>query len=143
MKRYTQLTNRPGQGVEKLLGELELEVMRVVWAQEAVTVRAVLEALAEKRPLAYTTVMTIMSRLAEKGLLAIEKQGKIYHYRATQTLEDFKAQAVGRVVQSLITDFGGAIAVNQFVEQLSAVDPDQLQRLAEMVRLAQEEEHGA
>ncbi len=64
-------------------------------------------------------------------------------YRATQTPAAFKALAVGRVVQTLLTDFGGEIAIRQFVEQLSAVDPDQLQQLAELVKLAQEQEHGA
>ncbi len=142
-KNYTQFANRAGRGVEKLLGELELEVMRVVWARPAVTVRDVLDALSKTRSLAYTTVMTIMSRLVDKGLLAIEKQGKTYLYRAAQTAEEFKVRAVGRVVQALIADFGGEIAISQFVEHLSAVDPDQLQQLAEMVKLAQEEENGA
>lgn len=139
-------SNQPDQsdqGVEKLLGELELAIMRIIWARDTVTVRDVLDALTQTRPLAYTTVMTIMGRLADKGLLATEKRGKTYQYRAAQTPEAFKAQAVGRVVQALLTDFGGEIAISQFVEQLSAVDPDQLQQLAEMVKLAQEQEHGA
>lgn len=131
------------QGVEKLLGELELAIMRIVWARDTVTVRDVLDALTETRPLAYTTVMTIMSRLADKGLLVTTKQGKTYQYRATQTPEAFKALAVGRVVQTLLTDFGGEIAIRQFVEQLAAADPTQLQRLAEMVKLAQEDNDDA
>lgn len=138
-----QFTERTDKGIEKLLGELELAIMRVVWARETITVRDVLNALAGTRPLAYTTVMTIMGRLADKGLLTIEKQGKTYHYRAAQTPEAFKAQAVGRVVQALLSDFGGDVAISQFVEQLSAVDPDQLQQLAAIVKLAQEQEHGA
>ena len=139
-KRYTRFTDRSDQGVEKLLGELELEVMRVVWERGIVTVRHVLDTLTETRPLAYTTIMTVMTRLADKGLLAVDKQSKSYRYRAVQTREGFEAQAVGRVVQSLINDFGGEIAINQFVEKLSAVDPDQLARLADMVRLAREEQ---
>lgn len=142
-KNYTQLPNRSGEGIEKLLGELELEVMRVVWARPTVTVRDVLDTLSATRPLAYTTVMTVMSRLVDKGLLATEKQGKTYLYRAAQTAEEFKAQAVGRVVQSLLANFGGEMAISQFVEQLSAIDPDQLQQLAAMVKLAQEQDHGA
>lgn len=132
-----------GKGVEKLLGELELAIMRIVWARDTVTVRDVLDALTQTRPLAYTTVMTIMSRLADKGLLTTTKQGKTYQYRAALTPEAFKAQAVGRAVQSLLIDFGGELAISQFVEQLSAVDSGQLQQLAEMVKLAQEQEHGA
>lgn len=142
-KRYRQLTNHAVQGAEKLLGELELDVMRVVWESGSMTVRDVLEALAETRPLAYTTVMTIMGRLADKGLLVVDKQGKAYRYRPVYSREEFEAQAVSRVVQSLINDFGGEIAISQFVEQLSAVDPEQLARLAELAQQAQEEQVGA
>ncbi|MCI0395751.1 MAG: BlaI/MecI/CopY family transcriptional regulator [Chloroflexi bacterium] len=137
-RRYSRLTGRSGKGVEKILGELELAVMGVAWEHESVTVRDVLNVLSGIRPLAYTTVMTIMGRLAEKGLLVADKQGKTYRYRAALTREALEAQAVGRVVESLLADFGGEIAVNQFVEKLSTVNPEQLERLAELARLAQE-----
>jgi predicted transcriptional regulator len=138
VRKYMQLSKRSGQGVEKLLGELELEVMRVIWVRKTVTVRDVLGTLATKRPLAYTTVMTIMGRLAEKGLLAVDRQSKTHFYRAVYTQEEFEAQAAGKAVDSLIADFGSEPAIRQFVERLSAVDPDQLQQLAEMARQAQE-----
>lgn len=117
--------------------------MRVVWERGRVTVRDVLEALEPTRPLAYTTVMTVMSRLAEKGLLHTEKQGKTYFYRATFTEQELEVQAVGRMVQSLIADFGGEVAISQFVEKLSAVDPDKLARLAELAQQAREEQDEA
>lgn len=141
--RYSQLVNRSGKGVEKLLGELELDVMRVVWERGQVTVREVLNALTTKRPLAYTTILTIMSRLAEKRLLLTDKEGKTYHYYAAFTEKELAAQAVGRMVQLLLTDFGGEVAISQFVEQLSAVSPEQLTRLAELARQAQEEQDEA
>jgi predicted transcriptional regulator len=137
---YARLTNRSGKGAEKLLGELELAVMDVIWERGIITVREVLEALMETRPLAYTTVMTVMSRLADKGLLVADKQGKTYHYRPAQSRAEFEAQTVGQVVQSLIRDFGGEIAISQFVEQLSAADPEQLARLAALAQLTQEEQ---
>lgn len=139
--RYHRFTRRSGTGAAKVLGELELAVMEVVWAQQPVTVRDVLETLNEERELAYTTVMTVMSRLAEKGLLVANKEGRAYRYRPALTAEELEEQAVGRVVQSLVNDFGSDIAVSQFVETLSAVDPDQLARLAELARLAQEEQN--
>jgi predicted transcriptional regulator len=132
------MLRRLGQGAEKLLGELELHVMEVVWNRQRVTVRDVLEALVATRPLAYTTVMTVMNRLAEKGLLVADKEGKAYHYHPAFTREELEAQAVGRVVQSLLVDFGSELAMSQFVAKLSAVDPDQLARLAEMAQKAQE-----
>ena len=135
----SKISHRSGKGAEKLLGELELAIMRVAWSRKIVTVRDVLDILKKKRPLAYTTVMTVMGRLADKGLLIAEKEGKTYRYRAAYTKEEFEAQTAGRVVQSLIDDFGGETAINQFVKQLSESDPERLARLAELARLAQDE----
>lgn len=135
---YSKITQRPGKGAEKLLGELELAIMRIAWGRKSVTVRDVVAVLNKKRPLAYTTVMTVMGRLAEKGLLVAEKSGKTYLYRAAHTREQFEAQAAGRVVQSLITDFGGEVALNQFVKELAATNPGQLARLAELAQQARE-----
>lgn len=142
-KRHDPASRRLGRGIEKLLGELELEIMRVVWERHPVTVREVLEALTARRPRAYTTVMTVMGRLVAKGLLAAEKQGKSYHYRPVATPAEFESHAAGQVVQSLLADFGSDLAVSQFVEGLTAVDPEQLARLAAMARLAEEEHHEA
>lgn len=125
---HTRLTDRSGKGAEKLLGELELAGDACHLGAGAITVRDVLEKLIETRPLAYTTVMTVMSRLADKGLLVADKQGKTYHYRPAYSREEFEVQAASQVVQSLITDFGGEIAISQFVEQLSAANPEQLAR---------------
>jgi len=130
----------PGQAAEKLLGELELAIMRVAWGRPSVTVRDVLNTLTKKRALAYTTVMTVMGRLAEKGLLVAEKRGKTHHYRAALTREEFEAQAAGKVISSLLADFGGEIALRQFVEKLADTNPDQLARLAELAQQAQEEQ---
>lgn len=127
------------KGAETLLGELELAIMRVAWGRAEVTVRDVLEVLKKKRSLAYTTVMTVMSRLAEKGLLLAEKRGKTHYYRATQSRAEFEAQAAGEAIQTLLKDFGSEIALAQFVKQVFATNPDQLTRLADLARQAGEE----
>ena len=139
-KPYSKSTRRPGKGAEKLLGELELAIMRVVWSRDAVTVREVLDFIHKKRPLAYTTVMTVMSRLAEKGLLVAEKHGRSYLYRAAYSREAFEAHAAAQVVHSLINDFGGELALRQFVKELAETNPDQLARLAKLAQLAEEEQ---
>ncbi len=72
-------------GVEKVLGPLEAEVLREVWAvDEPVTVRQLVERLNDGRSkeLAYTTVMTVMSRLEQKGVLRRRREGRGYLYEA-------------------------------------------------------------
>jgi BlaI family penicillinase repressor len=62
----------------------ELEIMKVVWDRETVTVRDVYEALLEKRKVAYTTVMTMMNILEQKGHLEKSQEDRAYLYRSTK-----------------------------------------------------------
>lgn len=66
------------------LTEQELEIMKVVWDCDQVTVRDVYEALLGKRKVAYTTVMTMMNILEQKGHLAKTQEDRAYVYRPTK-----------------------------------------------------------
>lgn len=95
--------DRPG--IRKVLGDLEAEVMEVVWARPsglATTVRGVFEALFRRRQIAYTTVMTTMARLARKNILRVRKQGAAYAYFPTLTHDEFVSRVVGRVLADLV-----------------------------------------
>ena len=73
-------------------GDLESAVMEHVWSSdEPITVRRVMEALAVDRPLAYTTVQTVMDRLARKGLLLRRPEGKANVYLPARSREDHTA----------------------------------------------------
>ncbi|GAB4577353.1 MAG: BlaI/MecI/CopY family transcriptional regulator [Anaerolineales bacterium] len=136
---FRKLKEETPHGLEKFLGELELATMEVVWARGPMSVREVLETLNQKgRNLAYTTVMTILYRLKEKGWLAAEKKGKAFCYQAVRSREEAEAAAIGGVMRSLLKDFG-ELAVVQFVRELDELDPAQLHRLAELAQQADEE----
>jgi predicted transcriptional regulator len=114
--------------VERLLGPLEAEVMRALWRSDGpLTVRQLRDQLNTRRPhpLAYTTVMTVMSRLADKGALRRERRGRGYAYEPTA--ED----AAGLAVQNVVREFGDA-AVAQFVDQ-ARTDPRLLRRLERLL----------
>ncbi|GAA4053861.1 BlaI/MecI/CopY family transcriptional regulator [Nonomuraea soli] len=114
----------------KVLGPLEAEIMRVLWAADgALTVRQVLGALNSGREptLAYTTVMTVMSRLADKGILSREPLGRGFAYQAA--LPDAAAIAVRNVLR----DFGDA-AIARFVDQVDA-DPSARERLRRLLEV--------
>lgn len=74
------------------MGELESAVMAHLWdASGPCTVREVHDALAASRPLAYTTVMTVMDRLAKKGVVTQVRDGRAYHYVPVRTREQTTA----------------------------------------------------
>lgn len=134
---YRKLTHSTGSGVEKLLGELEGAVMDILWTRDQATVREVLDELNATRSLAYTTVLTVMSRLVEKGLLTQHKTGRAYMYRPSMSRETFAAETAGQVVRSLVADFGD-IALVQFSQELAALDPA---RLAALKSLLEQDDH--
>lgn len=131
---YRRLKGNPGKGLEKFLGELQLAVMEVVWKRQPISVFDVLTELhQQKRDLAYTTVMTVMSRLAEKGWLITEKQGRAYVYHAVHSRQEAEAVAVGEVVRALLQDFG-PVAITQFAKELDEINPEHLARLHELTQ---------
>jgi predicted transcriptional regulator len=74
------------------LGELERDVMTQLWdAAEPLTVRQVHERLSGRRDLAYTTVMTVLDRLAKKGVVAQQRADRAYRYSAVETREQMTA----------------------------------------------------
>lgn len=80
-------------------GELERAVMDLVWASpEPMTVRHVMESLAPDRPLAYTTVQTVMDRLAHKGLLLRRAEGKANAYSPARSQEDHTAAVMQEIL---------------------------------------------
>lgn len=97
------------QGLRKLLGDLELAVMERFWQQPAsteLTIRTVFDMGLEGKKLAYTTVMTTVQRLADKGILAVDRDVYPHRYWAPMSLEEFTRKAVGQLLDSLLSDFG-------------------------------------
>jgi predicted transcriptional regulator len=116
------------------LHELESEVMEEVWRRNEATVRDVLEALNQgRKQRAYTTVMTIMSRLDEKGLLRRRMRGKTHVYRPAMTREEYLEARAQAEVDELVADYGD-VALAHFARQLGTLDPkrrEQLRKLSE------------
>ena len=82
-------------------GELESAIMDVVWASDRpCLVREVRERLCYSRPLAYTTVMTVMGILHGKGVLHREKFGRAWRYWPAETREEHDARLMAEVLRS-------------------------------------------
>jgi predicted transcriptional regulator len=87
------------------LAPLELECLSVLWPLGESTVRDIHRALSSTRPRAYTTVMTIMDRLTQKGIVTRRKAGRAFHYRASLSAEEARMKAVQKIVEGF---FGGS-----------------------------------
>jgi predicted transcriptional regulator len=101
--------DRPG--IRKVLGDLEAEIMELIWArppEQGTTVRDVFASLYKQREIAYTTVMSTMARLAKKQLLRVEKHEQTYVYTPTVTEEEFITGIVSHILQDLFISFSDA-----------------------------------
>jgi predicted transcriptional regulator len=107
------------------LGDLEAQVMRRIWARrQPVTVRDVLGDLQPDRPVAYTTVMTVMDNLRKKGWLRRQAAGRAYSYEPLVSAEEYSA---GLMRQALAASSDRPAVLLHFIEELSADEADALE----------------
>lgn len=137
-----------GEGASRVLGELETEILRLAWARGPLTVREAWESLQENRPegrdLAYTTVLTVMRRLAAKGFLSNDNGARAHVYAPAISREEFRHLVAERVVDALLDEFAEA-AMAQFVDRTGKDDPQRLLELKRLIdaRLTEEAAPGA
>lgn len=96
---------------KKSLGPLEHKIMNIVWKQEKSTVYSVVDELCQKKRLAYTTVMTVMTRLAKKGILIRQKKGKTYFYKPSQSKDKFIHNIVRNNISKMVDMFGEDVLI--------------------------------
>ena len=120
------------KGPIRRLPDAELEVMQAVWRFEPPVPRAAVEqAVGETRPMAQTTLLTLLSRLAEKGFLRAEKQGRGSVYTPLVSRSDYQAAQSKRFVETLFGGSMSAFASALCDSGLTREELDELRRLLE------------
>lgn len=113
------------------LGDLEQAIMNVLWSHESgtgLTVREVLERLTH-RDLAYTTVMTVLSRLESKGVTSRERDGRAWRYLPAVSREALTAQAI----RSTLDDLSSKARQSAILHFLDEASPDDLDLVREAI----------
>ncbi len=127
-------------GVRATLFDLEADIMEAVWSSDWswFSVSDVRQALLRSRAIAYTTVMTTVTRLHDKGLLRRRRDGRRYLYRAAYDREAFLQAMAGEVLDSLEAGSRDA-AMALLVDRVARADAGALERLEKMVRAMRRE----
>jgi predicted transcriptional regulator len=123
---------RRKHSLSDVLGPLEAEIMDVVWDTGEVTVRDVHQSLSSDRSIAYTTVMTTLGRLADKGLLRRIEDQPAHHYTAVVSRDQYARSTVKSVVDWLLGHFPDP-AVAYFIDRVEKEDEDVIDRLREAI----------
>jgi predicted transcriptional regulator len=106
--------------------------MEIIWSRDEVTVRDVHRALLKKRNIAYTTVMTTMGRLADKGLLKRTEDHPAHRYRPLLTRDQYARSTVKNVIDWLVNHFRDP-TVAYFIDRVEAEDAAVIESLREAI----------
>ena len=121
-------------GLARLFGALEARILEVLWERGPSTAREVHQALGRDR--SYKTVLTVLNRLVEKGVLRRRRRERAYVYLPRESREELLARVTRSVTRGLVEDFGD-LALVHFVQALREASPEALRLLRQLL---QEEE---
>lgn len=114
------------------LPDTELEVMQALWASDTPVLRAQLEErLAQTHPMATTTLLTLLSRLSEKGFVRVDKEGRKSLYAPLVTREDYLAAQSRSFIQKLC---GGSLSTFASALCDSGLSKEELEELRELLK---------
>lgn len=116
----------------KIPGELEMQVLDILWQCGNCSISDVFEKLKIKRKIAYTTVATILHRLTLKGMLYRSTQDKINIFHHVKTKDRFVAETIHKTIRQYIKTFGN-VALVHFVEEAKKIDKKKLKKIIDKI----------
>ena len=111
--------------------ELELEILKILWRDEEATVRQVKKQLSSFRELAYTSVMTMMTIMTEKGYLTRNKKDNYYIYKPKITEQETTQGMLSDIVERLFDGSATAAMVNLL--ETGDIDKAELAKLRQLI----------
>nr|WP_211093684.1 BlaI/MecI/CopY family transcriptional regulator [Cohnella fermenti] len=122
-----------GNGLERFFGPLEARVMEAIWSRtEPPTIKEVNAVVSEDKRMSFNTIMTVMNRLVDKGVLQKKLQTKSYVYTAVLSKEQFLEEQSKELSYDLVKEFG-SLAVTHMLDAMEQVDPDLLTQLERQI----------
>ena len=112
--------------------ELELEILKILWRDGQATVRQVRKKLIDFRKLAYTSVMTMMTIMTEKGYLKRAKEGNYYVYKPQVSEQETTQGILSDIVERLFDGSAAAAMVNLL--ETKDIDEDEMKQLRELIK---------
>lgn len=114
--------------------EAEQALLEVLWEAGEASVREVTDRLARHKPVAYTTVLTMLGVLHKKNLVSYRQEGRAFIYRPAVSKDEVRDQALGNLVEQLFDGSPEMLALH--LVKSHGVDPDKIQALRRKVNAA-------
>lgn len=125
--------NLEKDGLEAFFGELEAKIMKRLWENQPCSIMSVKKGLAEERDYSYNTIMTVLNRLAEKGVIRKRKKGNTTWYTPVQKKEEFLA-STARAMLSVVFGRKASIPPAAFAEALESLPEKDRKELKKLLK---------
>lgn len=121
------------RGLNRFFGPLEAKILDILWAHSDMSIKDVQTKLEQEKSVNFNTVMTVMNRLHEKGILTKKLVGRTSLYRPVHSKEHFLEIQSKEITHELLEDFG-PLVVNHMIDALEDVDQDLLDKLEQKLK---------
>lgn len=130
-----KLTNKSHlRGLDRFFGPLEAKIMTILWSQPELFIKDIQTILEQQdKPINFNTVMTVMNRLVDKGILRKTAAGRASKYTPVQSKEEFLEGQSKELSQELLQDFGPLVVSHMF-DAMEEVDPKLLEQLEQKIK---------
>ncbi|WP_138751424.1 BlaI/MecI/CopY family transcriptional regulator [Paenibacillus sinopodophylli] len=115
-------------GLNRFFGSLESKIMEILWDADELSIKEVQLRLEKEKQTNFNTVMTVMNRLVEKGILQKRSKGRSSLFCPTASKELFIEEQSKRLTENLLDEFGGVV-INHMIDAIKDVDQSLLDKL--------------
>jgi len=120
-------------GLNRFFGSLEAKIMDNLWEAEELSIKEVQLRLEKEKPINFNTVMTVMNRLLDKGILEKRLKGRLSLFRPIASKEAFIEEQSKRLTENLLDEFGDVV-INHMIDAIKDVDKSLLDKLENKIQ---------
>ncbi|MFP3125483.1 BlaI/MecI/CopY family transcriptional regulator [Ectobacillus funiculus] len=120
-------------GLSRFFGPLEAKIMELLWNADELSIKDVQQRLEQDKPVNFNTVMTVMNRLVEKGILKKRLQGRLSLFQPVQSKDRFIEEQSKKITENLLDEFGGVV-ITHMLDALKDVDKNLLDQLEHKIQ---------
>jgi predicted transcriptional regulator len=123
------------EGLSRFFGPLEARIMELFWDSEQgeFSIKEVQQTLDSEKNINFNTVMTVMNRLVDKGVLTKRASGRVSLFSPIQTKEEFLEEQSKKLTENLLDEFGGVV-ISHMIDSLTDVDETLLNKLEQKIQ---------
>ncbi|MBT2666966.1 BlaI/MecI/CopY family transcriptional regulator [Peribacillus simplex] len=120
-------------GLNRFFGPLEANIMEYLWGKDEQSIKSVQQSLELDKPINFNTVMTVMNRLVEKGILEKRSEGRLSLFRPVQSKAEFLEEQSKKLTENLLDEFGGAV-ISHMLDAMKDADQGLIEKLEQKIQ---------